>query len=140
MVITATVQALEIVGRIWKNQKHKNRHKILKKCHKSLKIGQRVHFNAYKLLSRYEWKISNCDPFFYLFCDFWKIRIFAHFALRNLEFFSTPTANAKNSIFVLLCAKCIYLQLLKKLALYNNSLSRKKTFFRRPGSKWPPSW
>ena len=59
-------------------------------------------------------------------------------ALRTLEFFSTRTANAKKSIFVLLFGKCIYLQLLKKLALYNNSLSRKKHFSDARGQNDPP--
>ena len=59
-------------------------------------------------------------------------------ALRTLEFFSTRTANAKKSIFVLLFEKCIYLQLLKKLALYDNSLSRKKHFSDARGQNDPP--
>ena len=59
-------------------------------------------------------------------------------ALRTLEFFSSRTANAKKSIFVLLFAKCIYLQLLKKLALYDNSSSRKKHFSDARGQNDPP--
>ena len=58
--------------------------------------------------------------------------------LRTLEFFFGRTANAKKSIFILLFAKCIYLQLLKKLALYDNSLSRKKYVSDARGQNEPP--
>ena len=59
-------------------------------------------------------------------------------ALRTLEFFSTRTAYAKKFIFVLLFLKCNYLQLLKKLALYNKFLSRKKYFSDARGQNDPP--
>ena len=51
--------------------------------------------------------------------------------LRTLEFFFARTANAKKSILF------YYLQLLKKLALYDNSLGRKK-HFPTPGVKMTP--
>ena len=55
-----------------------------------------------------------------------------------MEFFSTRTAYAKKFIFVLLLSKCNYLQLLKKLALYNKFLSRKKYFSDARGQNDPP--
>jgi len=72
LVLPAIVLRLKIVGRIWKNQKHKNWHKILKKCDKQLKIGQMVYFNVYELLLKYKWQISNFDPFLTFFVIFEK--------------------------------------------------------------------
>ena len=72
LVLPAIVLRLKIVGRIWKNQKHKNWHKILKKCDKQLKIGQMVYFSVYELLLKYKLQISNFDPFLTFFVIFEK--------------------------------------------------------------------
>ena len=51
---------------------------------------------------------------------------------------STRTADAKKFISIVIFEKCIYLHLLKKLALYGNSLSRKKHFSDARGQNDPP--
>ena len=56
----------------------------------------------------------------------------SHFPL--WESFSARTAYAKKFIFVLLFTKCNYLQLLKKITLHNNFLSR-ENIFPTPGVK-----
>ena len=100
-------------------RENSNFSKITKNVINSWKLD-REYFDAYKLLLKYKCQFSN-------FC-----------ALCTLEFFSKRTADAKKSIFVLLFGKCIYLQLLKKLALYDNSLSRKKHFSDARGQNDPP--
>ena len=86
------------------------------------------------------------QPFFWLIyipigIIFQKIGFSPFFLTQNLNsallIFSTRTAYAKNSIFVLILSRCNYLQLLKKLALQDNLFSRKNRFSNVRGQNDP---